>query len=59
MAIPRLVQHWLQLRKQYEDHPDATPRVLPIVKIGPKWYFVDERLHERRNVLDPNDRLPL
>jgi hypothetical protein len=29
--------------------------VLPIVKINQKWYFVDERLHEFRNVQDPND----
>ena len=30
-------------------------RVLPIERIGPKWYFVDERLRQYRNVLDPDD----
>lgn len=61
---PKLVQHWINLREEYErqlerhPHPPM-PRVLPIVKIGHKWYFVDERLGEYRNVLDPSDRLPL
>jgi hypothetical protein len=59
MAIPRPVRHWLHLRKEYErrlkTEPDPLPRVLPIVKIGRKWYFADERLKENRNVLDPAD----
>ena len=31
------------------------PRVLPIEKFGHKWYFVDERLRQYRNVMDPDD----
>ena len=64
MAIPRLVQHWLNLRKEYErqlktDPDPPMPRVLPIVRIGENWYFDDERLREYRNVLDPSDRFHL
>jgi hypothetical protein len=60
MAIPKTVQHWLNLRREYERHLETDqnppmPRVLPIVKIGRKWYFADERLKENRNVLDPSD----
>ncbi|OIO55439.1 hypothetical protein AUJ46_01300 [Candidatus Peregrinibacteria bacterium CG1_02_54_53] len=59
MAIPKTVQHWLRLRKEYErrlkTEPDPQPRVLPIVKIGRKWHFVDEQLRENRNVTDPFD----
>jgi len=29
---------------------------LPVVLIGKKLYFVDERLHELRNIRDPFDR---
>lgn len=29
---------------------------LPIINIGRKRYFLDERLNEMRNVKDPNDR---
>jgi len=64
MAIPRQVQHWLQLRQEYErrlaiDPDPPMPRVLPIVKVGRKWFFVDERLREMRNVRNPHDVLPL
>ena len=48
MAIPKTVQRWLTLREEYErrlkTEPDPQPRVLPIVKIGRKHYFADERL---------------
>jgi hypothetical protein len=29
---------------------------LPIVRIGKKQYFIDERLNELRNIRNPNDR---
>lgn len=29
---------------------------LPIIKIGGKKYYVDERLNELRNIKNPNDR---
>ena len=29
---------------------------LPVIKIGRKQYFVDERLNELRNVRNPHDR---
>lgn len=63
MSIPKTVRYWLTLRAEYErrleTERDPAPRVLPVVKIGRRWYFVDERLREYRNVLDPSDRLPL
>jgi len=31
-------------------------RPLPVVKIGGKKYYVDERLNELRNVKNPHDR---
>jgi len=31
-------------------------RRLPIIKIGRKKYFVDERLNELRNIKNPHDR---
>lgn len=31
-------------------------RQLPIIKIGKKSYYVDQRLNEIRNVKNPNDR---
>ena len=52
MSVPQTVQNWLELRQKHLQNPDSTPRVLPIVKIGPAWYFVDERLRELRNVAD-------
>ncbi|OGC62487.1 hypothetical protein A2264_01125 [candidate division WWE3 bacterium RIFOXYA2_FULL_46_9] len=59
MAIPKAVQHWLKLRSEYErrlkTEDDPQPRVLPIVKIGRAWYFVDERLRQLRNVENPHD----
>ena len=63
MSVPKTVRYWLTLRAEYErrleTEPDPMPRVLPIAKIGRRWYFVDERLREYRNVLDPSDTLPL
>ena len=62
MTIPKIVQHWLKLRAEYERQLEANPnppmpRVLPIVKIGKTWYFEDERLHELRNVQLPHDAI--
>lgn len=31
-------------------------RELPIIKIGHKKYYVDERLNELRNITNPSDR---
>jgi hypothetical protein len=52
--IPSDVARWLKLAKQSKQNPDG-PRVMPVVKINGKWYFVDERLHELRNVQNPCD----
>ena len=52
--IPTDVARWLKLAEQSKHNADG-PRVLPIVKIGQKWYFVDEGLHELRNVQNPKD----
>jgi len=34
-------------------------RALPTVKVEGKTYFLDERLMELRNVVNPHDRVPL
>jgi hypothetical protein len=52
--VPSDVARWLKLAERSKHNPDD-PRVLPIVKIKQKWYFVDERLHELRNVQNPDD----
>lgn len=31
-------------------------RALPVVKLGRKKYFVDERLNELRNINNPHDK---
>jgi len=31
------------------------PKKLPVVRIGSKQYFIDERLGELRNVLNPHE----
>lgn len=33
--------------------------MLPIYKIGGKFYFRDMRLGEYRNIKDPSDRMPI
>lgn len=33
----------------------AGPRMLPVIHIDGKRYFVDERLKQLRNVVDPSD----
>jgi hypothetical protein len=38
----------------YDVSEGVTP--LPVVKIGGKKYYVDERLNELRNVKNPHDR---
>ncbi len=38
-----------------EDAGEGGPRVLPIVMIGEKAYFVDVRLRQLRAVCDPCD----
>jgi len=35
----------------------SCPRQLPIIRIGTKQYFVDERLNQLRNVINPHDCL--
>lgn len=57
---PKKVRRWMALRRHYErrvaiEGSPKMPRVLPIEKIGRKWYFVDERLRQYRNVMDPDD----
>jgi hypothetical protein len=40
--------------------PEASgPRMLPVVKIDGKLYFVDQRLRELRHVQNPHERLPI
>ncbi len=34
-----------------------TPRVLPVVEIGTRRYYRDDRLKEYRNVENPHDRI--
>jgi hypothetical protein len=34
---------------------DQNPRPLPVILYNGKKYFVDHRLHQMRNVTNPND----
>lgn len=49
-----IIARWLNLAER-SKHDPTLPRVLPIVKIGGTYYFVDERLRQIRNVKDPHD----
>ena len=49
-----IIAQWQQLAER-SKHDPTLPRVLPIVKIGRKHYFVDERLRQLRNVKNPHD----
>jgi len=49
-----IIARWLDLAER-SKHDPTLPRVLPIVEIGRKHYFVDERLRQLRNVKDPHD----
>ena len=41
-----------------EPDPDQSPRQLPVIRLGRKLYYRDDRLREYRNVNNPHDRLP-
>jgi len=50
-------QYWRWLKEMQEkEMQESGVRQLPVVRIGKKDYFVDERLNELRNIKDPNDR---
>jgi len=57
MAVPAIVQHWIDLRKYSEEHPSSCLRVLPITQFDDRWFFIDARLHELRNVENPADTI--
>jgi hypothetical protein len=38
-------------------HKTIIPKQLPVYKIKGKFYFLDKRLNEYRNVKNPSDRL--
>ncbi|MFO0818490.1 MAG: hypothetical protein U1A77_11150 [Pirellulales bacterium] len=59
MAIPVTVKNWMKARREHERDPLNTPRVLPILKIGNKWYFEDSRLQEYRNVCNFMDTIKM
>jgi hypothetical protein len=44
---------------QQQPHAPSGVRMLPIVTIKGKRYFVDERLREYRAVENPHDRIPM
>jgi hypothetical protein len=46
----------LRLLKNVKPDPEKMPRMLPTVTLDDgKTYFVDERLKQLRNVLNPHD----
>jgi len=49
-----VITGWLALAER-SKHDPTLPRVLPIVKIGRMYYFVDERLRQLRHVKNPHD----
>jgi hypothetical protein len=49
--VPRVVQEWIELSRKYKGNPGEA-RVLDIVKHNGKYYFVDDRMKELRNVED-------
>lgn len=45
---------WIELSRKYKQNMTG-PRVLPIAELRGTYYFVDERLHQLRNIADPAD----
>lgn len=46
----------MKLRRRDSERLLDMVKMLPVIKIGRKMYFVDERLGELRNVKNPFDR---
>jgi hypothetical protein len=55
-AVSQVVQDWIELSRKYKGKPGEA-RVLDIVKHNGKYYFVDDRLKELRNVEDFMDTI--
>ena len=43
--------------KATKSNNNGYPRMLPVIKIKNKKYFIDERLKELRNVNNPHDAI--
>ncbi len=56
MAPSENVKHWIELSRRHGGEPGQA-RVLPIVQHKSKYYFVDDRLRQLRNVEDFNDSI--
>ncbi len=56
MAKSETVQKWIELSRQYTGKPGEA-RVLPIALYQGKYYFVDDRLRQLRNVEDFSDSI--
>ncbi len=56
MSLDPKVKHWIELSRRYRTSC-VGPRVLPIVKVGKTYFFVDERLCQIRNVENADDCL--
>jgi hypothetical protein len=50
------VKRWIELSRQHGGAPGQA-RVLPIVRHESKFYFVDDRCKQLRNVEDFNDSI--
>jgi hypothetical protein len=50
------VKRWIELSQQHGGTPGQA-RVLPIVRHESKFYFVDDRCKQLRNVEDFNDSI--
>ena len=56
MAKSELVNQWIEQSLKHGGHA-GTARALPIVRHQGKYYFVDERCREMRNVEDFSDSI--
>lgn len=50
------VERWIELSRRYRENPTG-PCVLPIVKVGKRHFFVDERLRQLRSVENADEWL--
>ena len=53
MTDDETIAHWIELSRKYPK-VDGGPGVLPITKIGEAYYFIDVRMKQLRNVVDPS-----
>ncbi|QEG20998.1 hypothetical protein [Mariniblastus fucicola] len=50
------IKQWIELSRQHGGKPGEA-RVLPIARHKSKYYFIDDRMRQLRNVEDFNDSI--